>query len=92
MLVLLAMLSMLQETFWTRLIASAKPAIRSPSWTTRSVRPEKMRIVSSIAARPWSSLLARLLGEHPRLVGRIGDPRLVGEQPAWSPPRASRAS
>ena len=33
-------------------IASAKPAMRSPSWTTSSVRPEKIRIVSSIAPRP----------------------------------------
>jgi hypothetical protein len=43
---------MLEETFWTRLIASAKPVIRSPSWTTRSVRPLKIDMVSSIAARP----------------------------------------
>ncbi len=56
MLVLLAIVSMLEETFWTWVIASAKPAMRSPSWTTRSVSPEKMAIVSSIAFRPWSNL------------------------------------
>jgi hypothetical protein len=52
MLVLLAIVSIAAETLRTRFIASAKPAIRSPSWTTRSVRPEKILIVSSIAPRP----------------------------------------
>ena len=40
-----------EETRWTWLIASAKPAMRSPNWTTSSVRPAKTRIVSSIALR-----------------------------------------
>jgi hypothetical protein len=43
------------DTLRTLAIASAKPAMRSPSWTTRLVRPWNTRIVSSIAPLPCSS-------------------------------------
>ena len=81
MLVLRAIVSIVDDTVWTWFIAVAKPAIRSPSWTTSSVSPLKPEIVPSIAARAGLELGLGLLGQQPRLVGRIGDPRLVGEQP-----------
>jgi hypothetical protein len=52
MLVFLAIVSIGGGTLRTLAIASAKPAMRSPSWTTRLVSPWKTRIVSSIASRP----------------------------------------
>ena len=56
MLVLRAIVSMVEETVCTWFIAAANPAMRSPSWTTSSVRPLKPSIVPSMAARPASSL------------------------------------
>ena len=50
MLVLRAMVSIVEETVWTWFIAEAKPAMRSPSWTTSSVSPLKPAMVPSIAA------------------------------------------
>ena len=41
MLVLRAIASIVEETVCTWFIAVAKPAIRSPSWTTSSVSPLK---------------------------------------------------
>src|SRR3954466_2739432 len=80
------MLSIEAETLRTRPIASAKPAMRSPSWTTSSVKPLNTAIVSSIAARPAESFSpacsARLRGEDARLVGRLGDAGLVHQQAA----------
>ena len=79
MLVLRAIVSMVEETVWTWFIAEAKPAMRSPSWTTSSVRPLKPSMVPSIASRPGLELGLGLLGQQPRLVGGIADTR------AWSP-------
>ena len=81
MLVLRAIASIVEETVWTWFIAEAKPAMRSPSWTTSSVRPLKPAIVPSIASRPASSLALACSDKQPRLVGRIGNARLVGKQP-----------
>ena len=81
MLVLRAIVSMVEETVCTWFIAEAKPAMRSPSWTTSSVRPLKPSIVPSIASRPASSLALACSDKQPRFVGGIGDARLVAQQP-----------
>ena len=79
MLVLRAIVSMVEETVCTWFIAAAKPAIRSPSWTTSSVSPLKPAMVPSIASRPASSLAlacsdssraSSVESRHPRLVGQ----------------------
>ena len=81
MLVLRAMVSMVEETVWTWFIAEAKPAMRSPSWTTRSVRPLKPAMVPSIASRPASSLALACSDSSRASSVESRDPRLVGEQP-----------
>ena len=81
MLVLRAIVSMVEETVWTWFIAEAKPAMRSPSWTTSSVRPLKPAMVPSIASRPASSLALACSDRSRASSVESADPRLVGEQP-----------
>ena len=81
MLVLRAIVSMVEETVWTWFIADAKPAMRSPSWTTSSVSPLKPAMVPSIASRPASSLALACSDSSRASSVESLTPRLVGEQP-----------
>ena len=81
MLVLRAIVSMVEETVCTWFIAEAKPAIRSPSWTTRSVSPLKPWMVPSIASRPASSLALACSRSSRASSVESRHARLVGEQP-----------
>ena len=57
----------------------SRPSAR-PAGRPIAVSSLKPAMVPSIASRPASSLALACSDKQPRLVGRIGDPRLVGEQ------------